>query len=108
MELHNSVVVSDGDDKKISLWRKTGQSTGTIPAVGTDSGGDNIENGSARWTPPCAAIIPNFHLLICSYEVKIRYSEVCKIRPHGVAIRTRKVLQRGHIMLKAVCNDTVL
>ncbi|GJU11856.1 hypothetical protein Tco_1134252 [Tanacetum coccineum] len=39
----DSVVVSDGDDKKISLWRKTGQSTGTIPAVGTDSGGDNIE-----------------------------------------------------------------
>nr|GFB82110.1 hypothetical protein [Tanacetum cinerariifolium] len=37
------VVVSDDDDKKISLWRKTGQSTGTIPPVGTDSGGNNIE-----------------------------------------------------------------
>lgn len=36
------VVASAGDDKKISLWRKSGQSMGTIPAVGTDSG-DNIE-----------------------------------------------------------------
>ncbi|GKC87331.1 4-hydroxy-tetrahydrodipicolinate synthase, chloroplastic-like protein [Tanacetum coccineum] len=72
MELHNSVVVSDGDDKKISLWRKTGQSTGTNPAVGTDSGGDNIENGSARWTPLCVAIIPNFHIPMRGYEVKIK------------------------------------
>ncbi|PWA39679.1 WD40 repeat-containing protein [Artemisia annua] len=38
----NLVVASAGDDKKISLWRKSGQSMGTIPAVGTDSG-DNIE-----------------------------------------------------------------
>lgn len=38
----NLVVASAGDDKKISLWRKNGQSMGTIPAAGTDSG-DNIE-----------------------------------------------------------------
>ncbi|GJS24908.1 protein NEDD1 [Tanacetum coccineum] len=38
----NLVVASAGDDKKISLWRKSGLSMGTIPAVGTDSG-DNIE-----------------------------------------------------------------
>jgi hypothetical protein len=36
------VVASAGDDKKISLWRKNGQSMGTIPVFGTDSG-DNIE-----------------------------------------------------------------
>ena len=36
------VVASAGDDKKISLWRKNGQSMGTIPVAGTDSG-DNIE-----------------------------------------------------------------
>ncbi|RYR46292.1 hypothetical protein Ahy_A07g032027 [Arachis hypogaea] len=38
----NLVVASAGDDKKISLWRKNGQSMGTIPISGTDSG-DNIE-----------------------------------------------------------------
>ncbi|KAL5567604.1 hypothetical protein UlMin_024179 [Ulmus minor] len=38
----NLVVASAGDDKKISLWRKNGQSMGTIPLAGTDSG-DNIE-----------------------------------------------------------------
>lgn len=36
------VVVSAGDDRKISLWHKNGQSLGTIPVAGTDSG-DNIE-----------------------------------------------------------------
>ncbi|XP_009797656.1 protein NEDD1 [Nicotiana sylvestris] len=35
----NLVVASAGDDKKISLWRKNGQSLGTLP---TDAG-DNIE-----------------------------------------------------------------
>ena len=35
-------MASAGDDKKISLWRKNGQSMGTIPIAGTDSG-DNIE-----------------------------------------------------------------
>ncbi|XP_015876593.3 protein NEDD1 [Ziziphus jujuba] len=38
----NLVVASAGDDKKISLWRKNGQSMGTIPLAGTDSG-DGIE-----------------------------------------------------------------
>lgn len=38
----NLVVASAGDDKRISLWRKNGQSMGTIPAAGSDSG-DNIE-----------------------------------------------------------------
>ncbi|GAV70309.1 WD40 domain-containing protein [Cephalotus follicularis] len=38
----NLVVASAGEDKKISLWRKNGQSMGTIPVAGTDSG-DNIE-----------------------------------------------------------------
>ncbi|KAI8564083.1 hypothetical protein RHMOL_Rhmol03G0154900 [Rhododendron molle] len=38
----NLVVASAGDDKRISLWRKNGQSMGTIPVAGTDSG-DNIE-----------------------------------------------------------------
>ncbi|KAK9063394.1 hypothetical protein SSX86_017264 [Deinandra increscens subsp. villosa] len=38
----NLVVASAGDDKRISLWRKNGQSMGTIPAAGTESG-DNIE-----------------------------------------------------------------
>ncbi|KAL6123642.1 hypothetical protein ACLB2K_076161 [Fragaria x ananassa] len=38
----NLVVVSAGDDKKISLLHKNGQSLGTIPVSGTDSG-DNIE-----------------------------------------------------------------
>ncbi|KAK7816405.1 protein nedd1 [Quercus suber] len=38
----NLVVASAGDDKKISLWRKNGQSLGTIPVAGADSG-DNIE-----------------------------------------------------------------
>lgn len=36
------VVASAGEDKKISLWRKNGQSMGTVPISGTDSG-DNIE-----------------------------------------------------------------
>lgn len=36
------VVASAGDDKRISLWRKNGQSMGTIPVAGTDIG-DNIE-----------------------------------------------------------------
>lgn len=35
-------MASAGDDKKISLWRKNGQSMGTIPIAGSDSG-DNIE-----------------------------------------------------------------
>ncbi|GMY08425.1 protein NEDD1 [Fagus crenata] len=38
----NMVMASAGDDKKISLWRKNGQSMGTIPVAGADSG-DNIE-----------------------------------------------------------------
>lgn len=38
----NLVVASAGDDRKVSLWRKNGQSMGTIPVSGTDSG-DNIE-----------------------------------------------------------------
>ncbi|KAJ4970257.1 hypothetical protein NE237_003356 [Protea cynaroides] len=38
----NMVVASAGDDKKISLWRKNGQSMGTIPVYGSDSG-DNID-----------------------------------------------------------------
>lgn len=38
----NLVVASAGDDKKISLWRKNGQSMGTIPKAGNESG-DNIE-----------------------------------------------------------------
>lgn len=38
----NLVVASAGEDKKISLWRKNGESMGTIPVAGTDSG-DNIE-----------------------------------------------------------------
>jgi protein NEDD1 len=36
------VVASAGDDKRISLWRKNGQSMGTIPVAGSDSV-DNIE-----------------------------------------------------------------
>lgn len=36
------VVASAGDDKKISLWMKNGQSLGTIPVAGSDTG-DNIE-----------------------------------------------------------------
>ncbi|KAJ6902184.1 hypothetical protein NC651_019841 [Populus alba x Populus x berolinensis] len=39
----NLVVASAGEDKKISLWRKNGQSMGTIPVSGTDSG-DSIED----------------------------------------------------------------
>ena len=42
MILADLVVASAGDDKKISLWRKNGQSMGTIPVAGTDSG-DNID-----------------------------------------------------------------
>nr|POE95307.1 isoform 2 of protein nedd1 [Quercus suber] len=38
----NLVVASAGDDKKIALWRKNGQSLGTISVAGADSG-DNIE-----------------------------------------------------------------
>ncbi|KAL6980604.1 Protein nedd1 [Sarracenia purpurea var. burkii] len=40
----NLVVASAGDDKKISLWRKNGQSMGTIPLAGTDSGDNNEES----------------------------------------------------------------
>lgn len=36
------VVASAGDDKKISLWRRNGQSMGTIPLAGNE-GSDNIE-----------------------------------------------------------------
>lgn len=36
------VVASAGDDKKISLWRKNGESMGTIPMAGTEVV-DNIE-----------------------------------------------------------------
>ncbi|KAK8963057.1 hypothetical protein KSP40_PGU005792 [Platanthera guangdongensis] len=36
------VVASAGEDKKISLWRKNGQSMGTIPLTGTNIG-DDIE-----------------------------------------------------------------
>ncbi|VFQ99447.1 unnamed protein product [Cuscuta campestris] len=42
----NLVVASAGDDKKISLWRKNGQSIGTIPAAGSDCG-DSIEESIA-------------------------------------------------------------
>ncbi|XP_010452509.1 PREDICTED: protein NEDD1 isoform X1 [Camelina sativa] len=38
----NLVVASTGEDKKISLWRKTGQSLGTVPVTGKD-GGDSAE-----------------------------------------------------------------
>ncbi|KAL5709450.1 hypothetical protein ACHQM5_020136 [Ranunculus cassubicifolius] len=37
----NLVVASAGDGSKISLWHKNGQSLGTVPVAGTDSG-DNI------------------------------------------------------------------
>ncbi|KAL8159878.1 hypothetical protein V2J09_001415 [Rumex salicifolius] len=36
----NLVVASAGDDKKVTLWRTNGQSMGTIPVSGTDSGND--------------------------------------------------------------------
>ncbi|KAL4188634.1 hypothetical protein AMTRI_Chr08g161360 [Amborella trichopoda] len=38
----NLVVASAGDDKKISLWQKNGQSLGTVPPSGTDVG-DKID-----------------------------------------------------------------
>ncbi|XP_031373554.1 protein NEDD1 isoform X1 [Punica granatum] len=38
----NLVIASAGEDKKISLWRKNGQSMGTVPLASTDSG-DSIE-----------------------------------------------------------------
>ncbi|KFK24993.1 hypothetical protein AALP_AA8G052500 [Arabis alpina] len=38
----NLVVASTGEDKKISLWRKNGQSLGTVPVTGKD-GGENAE-----------------------------------------------------------------
>lgn len=38
----NFVVASAGDDKKISLWLRSGQAMGTIPVPGSDSG-DGIE-----------------------------------------------------------------
>ncbi|KAI0502354.1 hypothetical protein KFK09_017302 [Dendrobium nobile] len=38
----NLVVASAGEDKKISLWRKNGQSMGTVPLIGTNVG-DDIE-----------------------------------------------------------------
>lgn len=34
------VVASAGDDKKISLWRKNGESIGTVPLSGSEAGGD--------------------------------------------------------------------
>ncbi|KAH0457621.1 hypothetical protein IEQ34_012936 [Dendrobium chrysotoxum] len=53
----NLVVASAGDDKKISLWRKNGQSMGTVPLVGTNVGDDieeaivsiNFSNKSSRY-----------------------------------------------------------
>lgn len=42
----NLVVASAGDDKKISLWRKNGQSVGTIPSASIDTG-DNFEESIA-------------------------------------------------------------
>ena len=36
------VIASAGDDKKITLWQKNGQSMGTIPLTGSESG-DNVE-----------------------------------------------------------------
>ncbi|XXG45337.1 hypothetical protein AAC387_Pa02g0448 [Persea americana] len=38
----NLVIASAGDDKRISLWRKNGQSMGTVPPLGTNAG-DNID-----------------------------------------------------------------
>ncbi|KAF8396838.1 hypothetical protein HHK36_018473 [Tetracentron sinense] len=38
----NLVVASAGDDRKISLWRKNGQSLGTVPVSGSDIG-DKID-----------------------------------------------------------------
>lgn len=40
----NLVVASAGDDKRISLWRKNGQSMGTIPVAGMDSVDNNEES----------------------------------------------------------------
>ena len=40
--LADLVVASAGDDKKISLWRKNGQSIGTVPLSGSE-GGDVLE-----------------------------------------------------------------
>lgn len=34
------VVASAGDDKKISLWRKNGQSIGTVPLSGSEASDD--------------------------------------------------------------------
>lgn len=42
----NLVVASAGDDKKISLWRRNGQSLGTIPLAGSE-GGDDEESISS-------------------------------------------------------------
>ncbi|KAK1355271.1 Transducin/WD40 repeat-like superfamily protein [Heracleum sosnowskyi] len=42
----NLVVASAGDDRKISLWRKNGQSLGTIPLAGSE-GGDDEESISS-------------------------------------------------------------
>lgn len=42
------VIASAGEDKKISLWHKNGQSMGAIPVAGGDSG-DNIEVISYHW-----------------------------------------------------------
>ncbi|KAJ6830884.1 protein NEDD1 [Iris pallida] len=42
----NLVVASAGDDKKISLWHKNGQSMGTIPLSGNDVG-DELEESIA-------------------------------------------------------------
>ncbi|CAO2821922.1 unnamed protein product [Amaranthus hypochondriacus] len=38
----NLVIASAGDDKKITLWQKNGQSMGTIPLTGSESG-DSVE-----------------------------------------------------------------
>lgn len=39
------MVASAGEDKKISLWHKNGQSLGTIPMPGNDAS-DDIQVGS--------------------------------------------------------------
>ncbi|GJR32694.1 26S protease regulatory subunit S10B-B-like protein [Tanacetum coccineum] len=100
----DSVVVSDGNDKKISLWRKTGQSTGTIPAVGTDSGGDNIENGYLKEIAIKTPYLPDGRFDLEAYDSLVNMQiedgtdgvivggtlKFGKIQPHGVAIKTRK------------------
>ncbi|XP_042439972.1 uncharacterized protein LOC122025253 isoform X4 [Zingiber officinale] len=48
------VVASAGDDKKISLWNKNGQSMGSFPSHGSDLA-DDIEDGKAQ-LEDCKAI----------------------------------------------------